>query len=280
MSGSKRISELTSATVLSGSEVFPIVQDGETRQANVRALDVFQLVRSVNGIAGDVLLNINDIDGAEQLVRDGGVSAAIGAVSVRVNTVSAAIISVQAVLQAQISAAASSGISDAPSNGAVYARQNASWQIVSVTAIQNQLNAVSALASVNAAAIANVSALVSAAQPRTDLYLACSDEITPLTTGTAIQFSFPRAMTLQSLVLECNTAPTSTTCAIEVRVSGSTLHSGYVNIDPGTVTSRNAATSTSLIKTSIAAWRRGFVSLQTTDATFRGLKLYMLGVAP
>lgn len=232
MSGSKRISELTSATVLNGSEIFPIVQDGETRQANVRALDIFQLVRSVNGIAGDVLLNITDIGGAEQLVRDGGVAAAISSVSVRVNDVSTAI------------------------------------------------GAVSALVSTNTAAIANVSALVSAAKPRVDLYLACSDEITPLTTGTAIQFSFPRAMVLENLVFECNTAPTSTTCAIEVRVSGSTLHSGYVNIDPGTVTSRNAATSTSLIKTSIAAWRRGFVSLQTTDATFRGLKLYMLGMTP
>jgi hypothetical protein len=306
VSGSKKISELTSATVLSGDEFFPLVQSGETRQANVRLLDIFHAVRSVNGLVGDVIIAVDDIPGIEPLVIAQGVSAAIEVVSVavsnvavRVDETSAALTSVQTYLLSQISVAAAGGITDAPSDGSVYARQNASWQVVPVTALQAQIDAVSVLASVNAAsfatlqtqvntvsalasantvAIASVSARIDALAGATeDFSLACSDETTAITTGTAVQFSFPRGMQLSSLVFECNVAPTSTTCELEVRVSSSVLHANYVYMDPGKTTTRTAATSTSLIKTSIVAWRRAFVSVRSTDATFAGLKLYLLG---
>jgi len=135
VSGSKRISELTSATVLSGAEIFPIVQGGETRQVAVTALNVFQLVRSVNGLTGEVLLTGSDIDGLEDLVVLGGVSAAIAAVSVRVDTVSVLV----------------------SSNTANIAAVSA---LVSVETAR--LTAVSALVSVETARLTAVSALVSA----------------------------------------------------------------------------------------------------------------------
>jgi hypothetical protein len=287
VSGSRKISELTSATVLTGDEIFPIVQEGETRQANVRALDIFQAVRSVNGIGGDVIIALNDLPGVEQIVIDAGVSAAIGSVSVRVDdtsaaitsvqtyllseisvrveAVSAAITSVQTYLLNEISVLTAGGLTDAPNDGSVYARQSGSWQIVPVTAIQSQIDAVSVLASVNAA------------KSYADLALACSDETTAITTGTAIQFSIARGVSLSDVVFECNVAPTSTTCELEVRVSSSVLHAGYILMDPGKTTSRTAATTTSLIKTSVGSWRRAFVSVRSTDATFAGLKLYLLG---
>lgn len=158
MSGSKKISELTSATVLTGTEIFPIVQNGETRQVAVTALNVFQLVRSVQGLTGDVQLALGDLAGVEAIVSNQGVSAAIGAVSVRVDQTSAALTSVQTYLLSQISVATSGGILDAPSNGQVYGRVNSSWVPVSISAVAIQVDAVSVAVSVERARIGVVSA--------------------------------------------------------------------------------------------------------------------------
>lgn len=152
MATSKKISELTTATALVGDELLPLVQDGETRQAEVSVLRLLSPVQSVNGLTGNVLLALGDLTGVEPIVSAQGVSAAIAAVSarvdtvsvlvstnyqalvsavasvsVRVDTVSAAITSVQAYVLAQISVATSGTFIDAPSDGSIYARQNASW---------------------------------------------------------------------------------------------------------------------------------------------------------
>jgi hypothetical protein len=158
VSGSKKISELTTATALQGTEIFPIVQGGETRQVAVTALNVFQLVRSVQGLTGDVQLALGDLAGVEAIVSNQGVSAAIGAVSVRVDQTSAALTSVQTYLLAQISVVSGGGLTDAPSNGQVYGRVNASWVPVSISAVATQVDAVSVVTSVLAARIDVVSA--------------------------------------------------------------------------------------------------------------------------
>lgn len=182
MSGSKKISELTTATALAGDEIFPIVQQGETRQATISVLSALAPVQSVNGLTGIVMLALGDLTGVEPIVSAQGVSAAIAAVSllvsnvsvlvsantvqinavsaltsvnlVQINTVSAlvsvnslAITSVQNYLLSQISAATSGGIADAPGDGQIYGRTLGSWVPVSVTAIAMQVNAVSALVS-------------------------------------------------------------------------------------------------------------------------------------
>lgn len=156
MATSKKISELTTATALVGDELLPIVQDGETRQAEVSVLRLLSPVQSVNGLTGNVLLALGDLTGVEPLVSAQGVSAAIAAVSARVDTVSAlvstnyqalvsavasvsarvdnvsaAITSVQSYVLAQISVATSGTFIDAPSNGSIYARQNAGWVALS-----------------------------------------------------------------------------------------------------------------------------------------------------
>lgn len=142
MSGSsKKISELTTATVLDGTELIVVVQDSETRQAVVNDLAIFSPVQSVNGFTGNVELAISNIIGVEGIVATGAVSVAIASVSARVDDVSAlvsantvlidevsaAIVSVQTYVLAQISVATSGGITDAPSDGTPYAREDANW---------------------------------------------------------------------------------------------------------------------------------------------------------
>jgi hypothetical protein len=181
MATSKKISELTTATALVGDELIPLVQDGETRQAEVSVLRLLSPVHSVNGLTGNVILALGDLTGVEPLVSAQGVSAAIGAVSVRVDTVSAlvsanyqaavsavasvsvrvddvsaAITSVQAYVLAQISVATSSVFTEAPNDGQVYGRASQAWVPVSITALQAQVDTVSAAVSVLTSAITSI----------------------------------------------------------------------------------------------------------------------------
>jgi hypothetical protein len=134
MSGSKKISELATATALTGSELFPLVQEGETRQAEVSVLRLLSPVQSVNNLTGNVLLALGDLTGVEPIVSAQGVSAAIGAVSLRVDDVetslsevSLAIISVQAFLLSEIQVATSGVFTEAPNDGQIYGRQSLTW---------------------------------------------------------------------------------------------------------------------------------------------------------
>lgn len=287
MSGtSRKISELTTATALVGTEVLPIVQDGETRQVAIAEVSAFSPVRSVNGLSGVVELAISNIIGVEGIVQNGEVSALIGAVSARVDTVetsaaavsvrvddvSAAITSVQSYLLSQISVATSGVFTEAPNDGQVYGRQSLAWVPVSITALQSQVDAVSAL-------VSNVAANGVSAFPY-DFCFAASDESTVLTTGTAIEFTFPRNMTISDIVLEVNTAPASTTSTFVVRTSLSSFHSGQIQIDPTERTSRTAAVTTSIVKVSTTQWERGYVDVSVADAAIAGLKVYILGTVP
>jgi hypothetical protein len=139
MSGSKKISELATATALMGGELFPLVQEGETRQAEVSVLRLLSPVQSVNNLTGNVLLALGDLTGVEPIVSAQGVSAAIGAVSLRVDDVetslsevSLAIISVQAFLLSEIQVATSGIFTEAPNDGQVYGRQSLTWVPISL----------------------------------------------------------------------------------------------------------------------------------------------------
>lgn len=165
MSGtSKTISALTTATVLDGSEIFPIVQSGETRRAAVSVLRLIAPVQSVNGLTDTVILGLSDFP---------DISAAIDDVSALTSANYAAIISVQTYLSALISVAASAaGLPEVTNDGQIYGRSFGVWVPVSVTALQTQIDAVSALVSTNAVNIAAntsniavVSALASRAFP-------------------------------------------------------------------------------------------------------------------
>lgn len=145
MATSKKISELTTATVLSGAELIPLVQSGETVQAQLSLLSALAPVQSVNGLTGPVILAAGDLSGYNSDIAS--IISSITAVSIRVDDVSAALTSTQVYFEALISAATSGGIADAPGDGQIYGRTLGSWVPVSVTAIAMQVNAVSALVS-------------------------------------------------------------------------------------------------------------------------------------
>lgn len=93
MATSKKISELTTASIITGAEIFPIVQDGETRQAAVSLLITSQApVQAVNGLTGVVMLDVGDLPSYDS--NTSVVFATIASVSVRVDNVSLAITSV------------------------------------------------------------------------------------------------------------------------------------------------------------------------------------------
>lgn len=192
MSGtnSRKISELTTATGIVGNELMVIVQDGETRQAVVSLLTSTAPVWTVNGQIGDVVIDSYDISGLDQIVADGGVSAALVSIN------------------AQISVLAGGGLTDAPSDGSVYARQDGAWVIVSATAINDTLVSLVAfsgdaaatfvlhdlaITSVNAAHTSVVSAITSINAAHTSLVGA----VAGLTAPYDIAFNFGTSLVAQ-----------------------------------------------------------------------------------
>jgi len=106
MATSKKISELTTASAITGSEIFPLVQGGETRQASVSLLISSQApVQSVNGLTGVVMLDVGDLPTYSTI--NTLIFSAIASVSVRVDTVSALASSVSVIANNALLAAAS-----------------------------------------------------------------------------------------------------------------------------------------------------------------------------
>jgi hypothetical protein len=75
-----------------------------------------------------------------------------------------------------------------------------------------------------------------------ELAYACSDETTNLTVGTLITFRMPFAMTLTSVKISVNTAPTVSTIVVDVKESGISIFSTPLSIDATEKTSVTAST--------------------------------------
>ncbi len=74
-----------------------------------------------------------------------------------------------------------------------------------------------------------------------ELAYACSDESSNLTVGTLITFRMPFAMTLSSVKISTNTAPTVSTLIVDVKESGVSIFSTLLSIDATEKTSVTAA---------------------------------------
>lgn len=150
MATSKKISELTTATVLSGAELIPLVQSGETVQAQLSLLSALAPVQSVNGLTGPVILAAGDLSGYNSDIAS--IISSITAVSIRVDDVSAALTSTQVYFEALISVATSGGLGEAPVDGQIYGRGGGNWVPVSITALAADVGTVAnSLTSVNTA---------------------------------------------------------------------------------------------------------------------------------
>ena len=148
MATSKKISELTTATVLSGAELVPLVQTGETVQAAISLLSAFAPVQSVNGMTGPIILNTGDLPSYNSDIAQ--ILTSIADVSVRIDNVSAALTSTQVYFEALISVATSGGLGEAPVDGQIYGRGGGNWVPVSITALAADVGTVvNSLTSVN-----------------------------------------------------------------------------------------------------------------------------------
>lgn len=118
--------------------------------------------------------------------------------------------------------------------------------------------------------------------PTQVLAIACSDETTALTTGTAkAKFINPHsgAFTVTAVVASLSTAQASgSTFTVDINEAGSTILSTKLTIDNTETNSSTAAAAAVISDASIAAYAEISVDIdQVGDGTAKGLKVYLIG---
>lgn len=112
------------------------------------------------------------------------------------------------------------------------------------------------------------------------LVIACSDESTPLTTGTAkATFRMPGAVTLTAVRASLTTAQSSgSVVTVDVNEGGTTILSTKVTLDNGEKTSTSAATAAVISDTALADDAEITIDVdQVGDGTATGLKVTLIG---
>jgi hypothetical protein len=123
-------------------------------------------------------------------------------------------------------------------------------------------------------------ALTSLVGTPAELVIACSDETSNLTTGTAkVTFRMPYAMTLSSVRASVNTAPTGSTLIVDINEGGSTILSTKLSIDASELTSTTAATAAVISDTALADDAEITIDIDQIGSTIagKGLKVVLKG---
>jgi hypothetical protein len=123
-------------------------------------------------------------------------------------------------------------------------------------------------------------ALTSLVGASAELVIACSDETTNLTTGTAkVTFRMPYAMTLSSVRASVNTAPTGSTLIVDINEAGSTILSTKLSIDASEKTSTTAASAAVISDTGLADDAEITIDIDQIGSTVagKGLKIVLKG---
>jgi hypothetical protein len=110
--------------------------------------------------------------------------------------------------------------------------------------------------------------------------IACSDETTALTTGTAkATFRMPFAMTLTSVRASVTTAPTGAVITVDINESGASILSTKITIDATEKTSTTAATPPVISDSSLADDAEITIDIDTIGSTIAGagLKVWLIG---
>lgn len=111
--------------------------------------------------------------------------------------------------------------------------------------------------------------------------IACSDEVTALTSGTAkVTFRMPYAFTLSAVRASLTTPQTSgSIITIDINEGGTSILSTKITIDNTEKTSTTAATPPVISDTSLADDAEITIDIdQIGDGTAKGLKVYLIGV--
>jgi len=115
----------------------------------------------------------------------------------------------------------------------------------------------------------------------TSFVIACSDETTALTTGSAkVTFRMPYAYTLDSVRASLTGAgSTSGTTTIDINEAGSTILSTKITIDYGDLTSVGASAAPVISDSSLASDAQMTIDIDavTGGADETGLKVYLIG---
>jgi hypothetical protein len=113
------------------------------------------------------------------------------------------------------------------------------------------------------------------------IQIACSDEATALTTGTAkVTFRMPYAFTLTDVRASVTTAPTGATLTVDINESGSTVLSTKLTIDASEKTSTTAATPAVISDAALADDAEITIDIDQIGSTIAGagLKVTLIGV--
>ena len=114
-----------------------------------------------------------------------------------------------------------------------------------------------------------------------EIGLACSDETTALTVGTAkTTFRMPYTMFLTGVRANVNVAPTGSVLTVDINEGGTTILSTKLTIDATERTSTTAATPFVLSDTKLDDDSEITIDIDTVGSTYagRGLKVWLLGV--
>lgn len=112
------------------------------------------------------------------------------------------------------------------------------------------------------------------------IMIACSDESTALTAGTAkVTFRMPYAMTLSQVRASLSTAQTSgSILTVDINEGGASILSTKLTVDNTEKTSVTAATPTVISDSSLANDAEITIDIdQVGDGTAKGLKVMLLG---
>lgn len=124
------------------------------------------------------------------------------------------------------------------------------------------------------------SVIMSAIKPTESLVIACSDETTAITTGTAkVTFRMPYAFTLTAVRASVTTAPTGSTIIIDINEGGTTILSTKLSIDASEKTSTTAASAAVISDTALADDAEITIDFDQVGSTIAGagVKVYLIG---
>lgn len=108
--------------------------------------------------------------------------------------------------------------------------------------------------------------------------VACSDETTALTTGTAkVTFRLPHAMTLTAVRSSLSTVSSSGLVTVDINEAGVSVLSTTLSIDQGEKTSTTAATPAVISDASLADDAEITVDIDAAGTGAKGLKVWLIG---
>lgn len=111
-----------------------------------------------------------------------------------------------------------------------------------------------------------------------ELCIACSDESTAITTGTAkVTFRMPFAMTVTGVRSSVNTVSSSGLVTVDINEGGTTILSTKLSIDASEKTSTAAATAAVISDTALADDAEMTIDIDAAGTGAKGLKVWIIG---